>query len=67
MIKPHFFVSYFPNEQSMLNQRVGENNIPKEIIWIASLLIVIGLVGLAILGFRLFEDLQDEANTNAND
>lgn len=66
MIKPHFFISYFQKDKLVLNQPALETKIPKEIILLASLLIIIGLIGLSVLGFKLFKGLQDEENTKVD-
>jgi len=43
MMKPHFFVS--------------QMQVPKGIIILASTFIIVGIVGLCVLGFRIFKEL----------
>lgn len=61
MIKPTMFVSpLMPSQVAPSEQPLAGRIVPREIIILGSLLTIIGLVGLAVLGFRIFEESRHE-------
>ena len=57
LIKPTSFVSKItPHNFPTQNEPLGGWLVPKEIIMMASVLTITGLVGLSVLGFRIFKD-----------
>jgi hypothetical protein len=61
MMNPHFFVLQLQEiEKSAVSQPFNSPIMPKEIIIIASILIIIGVAGLSVLGFRIFKELRVE-------
>lgn len=60
LIKPSLFVP-----MSNVSYPVGDHVFPKEIIILGSTMLITGLVGLSILGFKIFNGSEDEkARTN---
>jgi Mn2+/Fe2+ NRAMP family transporter len=58
MIKPHFFVLQMQvSEKPSVNQPFNGQIVPKGIITLASTFIIVGIVGLCVLGFRIFKEL----------
>ena len=58
MIKPHFFVLQTQvSEKPTVNQPFNGKIVPKGIITLASAFIIVGIVGLCVLGFRIFKGL----------
>ena len=58
MMKPHFFVSQMhSNEKPPLMQTPNNQMIPRGIITLASIFITASIVGLCVLGFRIFKEL----------
>jgi len=58
MMKPHFFVLQMQaGEKPSVNQPFNGQIMPKGIITLASIFIIVGIVGLCILGFRIFKEL----------
>jgi Mn2+/Fe2+ NRAMP family transporter len=58
MMKPHFFVLQMQlSEKPTVNQPFNGQTIPKGIITLASTFIIVGMVGLCVLGFRIFKEL----------
>lgn len=56
MIKPTIFVSrLMPSQMAPPEQPLAGRIVPREIIMLGSVLTIIGLVGLSVLGFRIFE------------
>lgn len=63
MMKPHVFTyTYQLGENSHDPQSVIEI-VPRIVIMLGSLLVIAGLVGLSVLGFKLFKDLIAETNS----
>ena len=61
MIKPTIFVSRLMSSQmAPPEQPLAGRIVPREIIMLGSVLTIIGLVGLAVLGFRIFEESRHE-------
>ena len=57
MIKPTIFVPILvPSQMGPQEQPLAGRIVPREIIIIGSVLTIIGLVGLAVLGFRIFQE-----------
>ena len=65
MMKPHVFVLKSENEKPVLNQPLQQTVVPRGIIMSASLFIIVGLVGLSILGFKIFKDLHAEPTSES--
>ena len=58
MMKPHFFVLQMQvSEKPTVNEPFNGQTIPKGIITLASIFIIVGMVGLCVLGFRIFKEL----------
>ena len=58
MMIPHVFVlKSQTNEKLTVNQTLAGSIVPKEIIILASTFIIVGMVGLCVLGFRIFKEL----------
>lgn len=58
MMKPHFFVLQMQmSEKPTANQPFNSQIMPKGIITLASIFIIVGIVGLCVLGFRIFKEL----------
>ena len=58
MMIPHVFVlKSQTNEKLTVNQTLAGSIVPKEIIILASIFIIVGIVGLCVLGFRIFKEL----------
>jgi len=58
MIKPQFFVLQMQvSEKPTVNQPFNGQIMPKGIITLASTFIIVGIVGLCVLGFRIFKEL----------
>ena len=66
MIKPASFVGTSPPEELSSPDKLNmERIIPKEIIILGSALTIGGLVGLSILGFRIFKEIdREDARSN---
>ena len=63
-MKPSIFDSSLsPSGNTAIHQPMVGNVMSKQIITIGSTLAIVGLVGLSVLGFRIFKVLQAEANT----
>ena len=61
MIKPTIFVSQLmPSQMAPPDQPLAGSIVPREIIIVGSVLTIIGLVGLSVLGFRIFEESRHE-------
>jgi hypothetical protein len=61
MMKPSIFISSLTsNEKAPVDQSLALPLVPKEIIVLGSTLIIVGLVGLSILGFRIFKESKGE-------
>lgn len=61
LIKPSFFVSSLsPNEMDPPEQPLAGRIVPKEIIILGSVFTIAGLIGLSILGFRIFKESEQE-------
>jgi hypothetical protein len=57
LIYPTFFVPRLtPSQMAPPNQPLAGTILPKEIITLGSVLTITGLVGLSILGFRIFKE-----------
>jgi hypothetical protein len=57
MIKPTIFVSrLMPYQMAPPEEPLAGRIVPREIIMLGSVLTIIGLVGLSVLGFRIFEE-----------
>lgn len=64
MVKPYVFILQSPTSEKSIGAQVSsEKIVPREVIMLGSALIIVGLVGLSILGFRLFKELMAEANS----
>jgi hypothetical protein len=61
MIKPSNFASQLESAQTTPNIPLSSTNVPRGIILIGSILVIMGLVGLSILGFRIFKDFENTA------
>ena len=61
MIKPSNFASQLESAQTTPNIPLSSTIVPREIILIGSILVIMGLVGLSILGFRIFKDFENTA------
>lgn len=58
MIKPHSFVLQMQvDEKPTINQPFNSQIVPKGIITLASIFIIVGIVGLCVLGFRMVKEL----------
>jgi len=58
MMKPHFFVLQTQvSEKPSISQPLNDQSMRKGIITMASIFIIVGLVGLCVLGFRIFKEL----------
>ena len=58
MMKPHFFVLQTQvSEKPSITQPLNDQSMRKGIITMASIFIIVGLVGLCVLGFRIFKEL----------
>ena len=61
MMIPHVFVlKSQTNEKFTVNQTLAGSIMPKEIIILASTFIIVGMVGLCVLGFRIFKEFDRE-------
>ena len=61
MIKPTIFVSrLMPSEMAPPEEPLAGRIVPREIIIVGSVLTIIGLVGVSVLGFRLFDEFRHE-------
>jgi len=61
MIKPTIFVSrLMPSQMASPEEPLAGRIVPREIIILGSALTIIGLVGLSVLGFRIFEESKHE-------
>lgn len=61
LIKPTVLVtSLSPDEMADLTQPLSGSIVPREIITLGSVFTIIGLVGLSILGFRIFKESEQE-------
>lgn len=61
LIKPTVLVpSLSPNEMADPTQPLAGSIVPREIIMLGSVFTIIGLVGLSILGFRIFKESEQE-------
>lgn len=61
LIYPNIIVSRLsPREMASPTQTLARITVPKEIILAGSTLTIIGLVGLAILGFKIFKESEQE-------
>ena len=61
MIKPTIFVSrLMPTQMAPAEQPLAGRIVPREIIMLGSVLTIIGLVGVSVLGFRIFEESRHE-------
>jgi hypothetical protein len=61
LINPTVFVhKLLPNEMASTTQPLAGSIVPREIIILGSAFTVIGLVGLSILGFRIFKESEQE-------
>ena len=60
MIKPSNFTSQLESAQTT-NIPLSSTIVPREIILIGSILVIMGLVGLSILGFKIFKDFENTA------
>ena len=59
MMNPHFFVSQIQvSEKTTVNQTFNGQIVPKGIITLASIFIIVGIVGLCVLGFRIVKELR---------
>lgn len=64
LMKPHVFSLPSPtNDKTLVTEQSVERIVPRQVIILGSALIILGLVGLSVLGFRLFKDLMAEANS----
>jgi len=62
MMKPHVFIFESKSNEKTTDSSV-ERIAPRIVIMSGSVLIIAGLIGLSVLGFRLFKDLMTEANS----
>lgn len=61
MIKPTIFVSrLMPSEMAPPEEPLAGRIVPREIIMLGSVLTIIGLVGVSVLGFRIFQQSRPE-------
>ena len=61
MIKPTIFVPRLaPSQMGPQEQPLAGRIVPREIIMVGSVLTIIGLVGLTVMGFRIFEGSRHE-------
>lgn len=61
LIKPTFFVpSLSPNEMDPPTQPLAGRIVLKEIIILGSVFTIAGLIGLSVLGFRIFKESEQE-------
>jgi len=61
MIKPTIFVSrLMPSEMAPPEEPLAGRIVPREIIMLGSVLTIIGLVGVSVLGFRIFDEFRHE-------
>ena len=64
LMKPSIFNSSLsPYGDTAVHQSTVGSTISKQFITIGSTLAIVGLVGLSVLGFRIFKNIQAEANT----
>ena len=56
MLKPTYFLTDTTYKSASQDEPLSGRLVPKELIVMASVLIISGLVGLSVLGFRLFKD-----------
>jgi len=57
LIKPTFFVpSLSPNEMAPSDQPLAGTIVPRAVIILGSVFMIAGLIGLSILGFRIFKE-----------
>jgi len=57
MMKPLIFVpSIQQYHKSPVDQPLASRLVPKEIIMLGSTLTIVGLVGLSVLGFRIYKE-----------
>jgi hypothetical protein len=58
MMNPHFFVlQMHSSEKTPLMQPLNNQIMPRGIITLASIFIIASIVGLCVLGFRIFKEL----------
>jgi hypothetical protein len=61
MIKPTIFVSrLMPSQMASPEEPMAGRIVPREIIILGSVLTIIGLLGLSVLGFKIFEESKQE-------
>lgn len=61
MVKPTSFISpSIPYQLSPPDQPLVGRIVPREIIMLGSALTILGLVGLSVLGFRIFKEFDRE-------
>ena len=61
LIKPTSFVPVLkPNEMTPTTQPLAGTVVPRAIITVGSVLTIAGLIGLAMLGFRIFKESEHE-------
>ena len=61
MIKPTIFVSrLMPSEMAPPEEPLAGRIVPREIIMLGSVLTIIGLVGVSVLGFKIFQQSRPE-------
>ena len=63
MMKPHVFVLESASDEQSTDTQSVEITVPRYVIMLGSVLIIVGLVGLSVLGFKIFKDLMAEANS----
>ena len=57
MMKPSIFVSsLLQHQKPPVDQPLAGRLVPKEIIMLGSTLTIVGLVGLSVLGFRIYKE-----------
>jgi len=61
MIKPTIFVPrLMPSQMASPEEPMAGRIVPREIIILGSVLTIIGLLGLSVLGFKIFEESKHE-------
>ena len=58
MLKPSSFVTQPDSVQPAQNSTLANTNVPREIILMGSILTIAGLIGMSVLGFRLYKDFE---------
>ena len=66
MMKPHVFTFTYQLGENFNDPQSVKEIVPRFVIMLGSLLVIAGLVGLSILGFKLFKDLMAETNSEAS-